>query len=169
MLWRHVGDCPERADHAIMVTVRCDLNHGFAYVEDVASAKSGAGMKCIGKFAAVVLSMAIFAMPAAAMPLHCLLMAPSGANAHPCPMMGMDSSSDNIKAAPSDRSCCEVAAARPQPFTVSQAPVTNSFAPAASQALLSDLPAAPVAHGPFDWIAQLPGAPPQAVLCTFLI
>jgi hypothetical protein len=126
-------------------------------------------MKGIGKFAAVVLSLAIFAAPAAAMPLHCLFMAPSGANAHPCPMMGMDSSSDNIKAAPSDRSCCEVAAARPHPFTVSQAPVTNSVAPTTTQTFLFDLPAAPVARGPLDWIAQLPGAPPQAVLCTFLI
>jgi hypothetical protein len=117
----------------------------------------------------VVLSMTIFAMPAVAMPLHCLLMAPSGENAHPCHMMGMESSPDNIKATPSNRSCCEVAAARPQPFSVPQAPATNSFAPTASQAFLSDLPAAPVVHASFEWITQSPGAPPQAVLCTFLI
>lgn len=126
-------------------------------------------MTCIGKFAAVALSIAIFAMPAVAMPLHCLLMAPSGENAHPCHMMEMHSSADNIKGTPSDRSCCEVAAARPQPFTVPQAPVTNSGAPPASQAFLSDLPAAPAVHEPFDWNVQSPAAPLQAVLCTFLI
>lgn len=126
-------------------------------------------MTCRGKFVAVVLSMAIFAMPAAALPLHCLLTAPSGENAHPCHMMGMESSADNIKATPSDRSCCEVAAARPQPFSVPQAPVTNSFAPTTAQTFLSDLPAAPVVREPFDWNVQSPAAPPQAVLCTFLI
>jgi hypothetical protein len=138
-------------------------------MEDVASEKSGAGMTCIGKFAAVVLSMTIFAMPAAAMPLHCLLMAPSGENAHPCHMMGMGSSPDNIKATPSDRSCCQVAAARPQPFTVPQAPVINSVVPTTAQTFLSDLPAFPAAHRSFDWIPQSPGALSQAVLCTFLI
>lgn len=123
----------------------------------------------MGKFAAVVLSMTIFAMSAAAMPLHCLLTAPSGENAHPCHTMGMNSSADSIKGTPSDRSCCEVAAARPQPFTVPQTPVINSIAPTASQAFLSDLPAAPVVHASFEWITQSPGALPRAVLCTFLI
>jgi hypothetical protein len=123
----------------------------------------------IGKLAAVVLSIAILAMPAAAMPLHCLLMPPSGENAHPCHMMGMDSSADNIKATPSDHSCCAVSAARPESIAVPQAPVTSSVAPTASQTFLSDLPAAPVVPGPFDWNVQSPGAPPQALLCTFLI
>jgi hypothetical protein len=126
-------------------------------------------MTCMGKFAAVVLSMTIFAMPAAAMPLHCLFMAPSGESAHPCHMMGMNSSPDNIKATPSDRSCCEVAAARPQPISVLQAPVTNSLAPTKAQTFLFDLPATAVVHASLDWIAQSPGTLPQAVLCTFLI
>jgi hypothetical protein len=126
-------------------------------------------MTYIGKFAAVVLSIAIFAMPAATMPLHCLLMPPSGENAHPCHMMGMNPSADNIKATPSDRSCCAVSAARPESIAVPQAPVTSSVAPTASQTFLSDLLAAPVVHGRLDWIVQSPGAPPQALLCTFLI
>lgn len=122
-----------------------------------------------GKFVAVLLSITIFAMPAAAMSLPCLLISPSGENAHACHMMGMNSSAYNIKATPSDHSCCKVAAARPQPLTVPQAPVTNSVAPTASQAFLSDLPNAPLVHGRLDWIVQSPGAPPQALLCTFLI
>jgi hypothetical protein len=125
-------------------------------------------MTCVGKFAAVLLSITILAMPAATMPLHCL-MATSGGNAHPCHTMGMDSSADNIKGTPSDRSCCTVSPARPQPFTVPQAPVTNSVAPTASQTFLSDPPAVPVVQVPFDWNIQSPSTPPQAVLCTFLI
>jgi hypothetical protein len=126
-------------------------------------------MACIGKFATVLLSITIFAMPAATMPLHCLLMPPSGENAHPCHMMGMNSSAENINATPSDRSCCAVSAARPESIAVPQAPVTSSVAPTASQTFLSESPAAPVVHGRLDWIVQLSGAPPQAVLCTFLI
>src|SRR5712692_7533868 len=101
-------------------------------------------MTYIGKFAAVLLSITIFAMPAAAMPLHCLLMAPSGENAHPCHMLGMNSSADNIKATPSDRACCAVSAARPESIAVPQSPVTSTVAATASQTFLSDLPAAPV-------------------------
>ena len=126
-------------------------------------------MTRIWKFAAVVASITLFVMPVAAMPLHCILMTPSGENTHPCHMMGMNSSADQIKAAPSDRSCCEVSAARPESITVPQVPVTSSVAPTASQAFLSDLPAAPVVREPFDWNAQSPGGPPQAVLCTFLV
>jgi hypothetical protein len=126
-------------------------------------------MAHIGKLAAVVLSIAIFAMPAAAMPLHCILKVPSSGTAHPCHMMGMNPFANQINAALANHSCCTVAAAKPEPVAVLQAPVTNSAAPAASPAYLSDLPDAPVFHEPSDWIAQSPGAPPQAVLCTFLI
>jgi hypothetical protein len=126
-------------------------------------------MTRIGKVVAVVASIAMFLMPAAAMPLHCLLMAPSGDNAHPCHMMGMESTGNQIKAAPSDHSCCAVSDAKPQSIAVPQAPVTNSGTPTASHAFLSDLSAAPVVHGPFDRNVQSPGGPPQAVLCTFLI
>ncbi|MGB9072218.1 MAG: hypothetical protein WCC22_06070 [Terriglobales bacterium] len=126
-------------------------------------------MAYIEKFAAVVLSIAIFAMPGAAMPLHCMLMAPSSGSTHPCHMMGMNPSADQINAASVNEICCTVSAARPESIIVPQTPVTNSVAPAASPALLSDLPAGPVVHVPFDTIAQSPGAPPQAVLCTFLI
>jgi hypothetical protein len=126
-------------------------------------------MTHIGKVAAVVASIAIFVMPAATIPLHCFLMAPSGETTHPCHMMGMNPSADQIKAMPSDHSCCKVSAARPESITVPQTPVATSVAPKASQAFLSDLPAASAVHVPFDRIVQSLGAPPQAVLCTFLI
>ncbi len=126
-------------------------------------------MTGIGKLVAVVVSITVFVMPAAAMPLHCILMTPSGESAHPCHMMGMSSAADQMKAAPSDPSCCEVSAARPELITVPQAPVASSVAPTASQAFLSDLPAAPGVYGPFDWNVPSPGGLPQAVLCTFLI
>lgn len=126
-------------------------------------------MTRIWKLAAVVASVTLLVMPAAAMPLHCILMTPSGANAHSCHMMGMNSSADEIKAAPSDRSCCAVSAARPESITVPQAPVTSSVAPTASETFLSDIPASPVVHGPLDWNVQSPGGAPQSVLCTFLI
>ena len=130
--------------------------------------KSGIGMAYIGKFAAVALSIAIFAMPTAAMPLHCILKAPSGPSTHPCHMMGMNPSADQINAALVNHSCCVVSAAKPEPIAVPRALGTSSVAPTASQAFLSDLPAAPVFHEPSGWIAQSSGAP-QALLCTFLI
>ncbi|MBZ5612366.1 MAG: hypothetical protein LAO23_00035 [Acidobacteriia bacterium] len=126
-------------------------------------------MAHIGKYAAVVLSIAIFAMPAAAMPLHCILNAPSSGSTHPCHMMGMNPFANQINAALVNHSCCTVAAAKPEPITMPQAPVTNSAAPATSPEFLSDFPVAPVLHEPSDRIAQSPGAPPQAVLCTFLV
>ncbi len=126
-------------------------------------------MTRIWKLAAVVASITLFVMPAAAMPLHCIFMIPSGESAHPCHMMGMNSSTDQIKTAPSDHSCCQVSAARPESITVPQAPVDSLVAPTASSAFLSDLPAIPVVHGPVDWNMQSPGGLPQAVLCTFLI
>ena len=146
-----------------------DFGHSAKCNGSLNSQHSGVGMTGIGKLVAVVVSITLFVMPAAAMPLHCILMTPSGESAHPCHMMGMNSSADQVKAAPSDRSCCEVSAARPESITAPQAPVTSLVAPSASQAFLSDLPASPVAHGPFDWNVQSPGGPPQAVLCTFLI
>ena len=125
-------------------------------------------MTRIWKLAAVVASITLLVMPAAAMPLHCILMPSTGENAHPCHMTGMTSSADQIKAAPSDHSCCQISAARPESITVPQAPVALSVAPTVSQAFLSDVPAAPV-YRPFDWNLQSPGGPPQSVLCTFLI
>jgi hypothetical protein len=127
-------------------------------------------MTRIWKFVAVVASIAVFAMPAATLSLHCVLMAPMGDNPnHQCHMMGMNPSADQINATPVNQSCCQVSAARPESITVPQAPVTRSVAPTASQAFLSDLPAGPVVHGSFDWNLKSPGGPPQAVLCIFLI
>ena len=125
-------------------------------------------MTRIWKLAAVIAGITIFVMPLAAMPLHCIFMPSSGENAHPCHMMGMTSSTDQVKTAPSDHSCCQVSAARPESITGAP-PDASSVAPTVSQAFLSDLPAIPVVHGSLDWNMQSPGGPPQAVLCTFLI
>jgi hypothetical protein len=126
-------------------------------------------MTGVWKLAAVVASITLLVMPAVALPLHCILMTSSGDSAHPCQMMGMNSPADQIKTAPSDQSCCQVSAARTESIAVLRAQVNSSVAPTVSQAFLSDVPAGPVVHEPFDWNVQLPGGPPQAVLCTFLI
>ena len=127
-------------------------------------------MTRIWKFAAVVASIAVFAMPAATLSLHCVLMPPLGNNPHhPCRMIVMNPAADQILAAPVNHSCCTVSAAKTESITVPREPVTSSVVLRASQAFLSDLSAAPVAHERFDWNVQSPGAPPQAVLCTFLI
>lgn len=128
-------------------------------------------MTRIEKFVAVVVSIAVFAMPAATLSLHCLLVAPLADNPHQqCHMMGMNSSDNQIKAAPTDHSCCQLSAARPESITVPRAPAGSEMvAPPMSMAFLSDLPAAPEVHESFDWNVQSPDGPPQAVLCTFLI
>ncbi len=128
-------------------------------------------MTRIGKFVAVVASIAVFAMPAATLSLHCLLMAPMGDNPHhQCHMMGMNPAADQINAAPVNHSCCQVSAAKPESMTVPQSPSGKGIlAPPSTNALLADLPAAPVLHELLDWTALSPGGPPQAALCTFLI
>jgi|SRR5581483_11748172 len=128
-------------------------------------------MTRIVKFTAVVLSIAIFAMPAATLSLHCVFMDRLGNSPHPqCSMMGMNPPADQMKAGPNNRACCEVSAPKPESIIVPQAPAGSGVtAPLTSQASLSDLPSAPVFHEPSNWLAQSPGAPPQAVLCTFLI
>jgi hypothetical protein len=125
-------------------------------------------MTRIAKFVAVVASIAVFVMPAATMPLHCILKAP--ASTHPCHMMGMSSSADQINAAPVNHSCCTVSAAKPESATVPRAPAGSGIvAPSTSVAFLSDLPPVPAAYETFDWDVRSPGGPPQAFLCTFLI
>jgi hypothetical protein len=128
-------------------------------------------MTRIWKFVAVVASIAVFAMPAATLSLHCVLMPPLGDNPHhQCRMMAMNSSADQIKTAPSGRSCCEVSAAKPESMTVPQSPSGKGIlAPPTTNALSTDLPAAPVLHELLDRTALLTGGPPLAVLCTFLI
>ena len=127
-------------------------------------------MTRVWKFVAVVASIAVFAMPAATLSLHCVLMPPLGDNPHhQCRMMVMNPAADQILAAPVNHSCCTVSAAKTESTTVPREPVTSSVALTASQAFLSDLSAVPVAHERFDWNVQSPGAPPQAVLCIFLI
>jgi hypothetical protein len=127
-------------------------------------------MARIWKFVAVVASIAVFAMPAATLSLHCVLMAPLGDNPHQhCHMMGMNPAADQINAAPVNHSCCAVSAAKTESITLPRDPGTSSIAPTALRAFLSDVPAAPVVHELFDWNVQSPGAPLQAVLCTFLV
>jgi hypothetical protein len=127
-------------------------------------------MTRIWKFVAVVASIAVFAMPAATLSLHCVLMPPLGDSPHhQCRMMVMNPSADQIDAAPVNHSCCTVSAARTESITVPREPLTSSVVLTASQAFLSDLPVAPVAYERFDWKLQSPGAPPQALLCIFLI
>ena len=127
-------------------------------------------MTCISKLAAVLVSITLFVMPAAAMPLHCIFMTPSGEIPHPCQMMGMNSSSDQFQTTPSDHSCCQVSAAKPESITVAQAPGGSEIVvPLTAVAFLSDLPAVPAASETFDRAVQSPGGPPQALLCTFVI
>lgn len=131
-------------------------------------------MTLIGKLAAVVASIALFVMPAAAMPLHCVLTAPAEQAGHPTchhMMMGDNPSADQIAAGtPSDHSCCQVSAAKPESITVPQSPAGKGIVPPpAASVALSDLPALRVLHERYDWTLVLPDGPPQEVLCTFLI
>lgn len=128
-------------------------------------------MKRIGKIVAMLVGIALFAMPAVAMPLHCILMVPSGAeNPHPCHMMAGAPSADRIGAVPPNLSCCRVSAAKPEAVISPQAPSSSGLLvqPAVSTLLL-DPPDSPVVHEPPDWATQSRGTPPQALLCTFLV
>jgi hypothetical protein len=126
-------------------------------------------MTRIGKFVAVVASIAIFVMPAAALPFHCLLMASHGEGANPCHMMGMTPPSDASQlTAAVDHSCCQVSTAKPESMTVPSASGKWTIAPPAVTVTLVDLPPAPVLGDVLDF-APSPGGPPLAVLCTFLI
>ena len=124
------------------------------------------------KFVTAVFSvLAVFVMPAATMPLHCMLKAPSGEGAQPCHMMGMSSSGDaaQVSTASFDHSCCQVSAARPESMTVPQSPSGKGILAApATTALFGSLPAEPVLREVLVWTAP-PGGPHQAVLGTFLI
>ena len=127
-------------------------------------------MTPMGKFIALVASIAVFVMPATTMPLHCILEAPTE-NHPPCHMvMGMSPSADQINAGPSDHSCCRVSASKPESISVPQSSSGKGiFVPSTTNSLLADLPAASAMHERFDWPVQSPGGPALAVLCTFLI
>lgn len=128
-------------------------------------------MKRIAKFVAVVASIAIFVMPAAAMPLRCMLMTQPGESSAPCHMMGISSSAAAEQvSAPVDHSCCQVSAAKTESTAVPQSPSGKGIvAPPTTNTFLSDLPVAPVLHELLGWTVPSPGGPPQAALCTFLI
>lgn len=127
-------------------------------------------MTSIGKFVAVVAIIAVFAMPAATMPLHCMLMTTSGNNGHPCHMMGVNPSAEQMSAVPFDHSCCQVSTAKTESITMPQPPSGKALvAPPAPNTFLSELPAESVLREAFGWRIASPSGPPQAVLCTFLI
>ena len=130
-------------------------------------------MTVMGKFVAVVVGIAMFVMPAAAMPLHCILMVPlsGGENPEPCHMLGMlPSADDQINAAPVDLSCCAVSAALPESIIVPRVPAdSGTLVPATSVAFSSDLPPVQIAYDLPNGNAPSPGGPSRAVLCTFLI
>src|SRR5262245_32857505 len=129
-------------------------------------------MTWVGKLVAIIASVAVFLMPAAALPLHCILTVPSGQGADPCRMMGMTPSAnvEQIGSAPFDHSCCQVSAPRVQSPTVPQSSATRQIlAPPTTNGLLVVLPAARNLRGLPHSPSPSPGGPPQAVLCTFLI
>lgn len=121
---------------------------------------------------AVFVAIAVFVMPAASMPLHCMLMAPSGETANPCQMMGMSPSAGaaQFNSAPFNHPCCQASAVKPETMTVPQSPSGKGLlALPPTGKLLADLPAVTVVHNLLDSTVPSPGGPPQAVLCTFLI
>jgi hypothetical protein len=128
-------------------------------------------MKGVAKFIAVVASITVLVVPAATMPLHCILMAPSGSETpHQCHMMGGISLANQISAVPSTNSCCQVPAAKPEAMIVPQSPVGKEIIVVPDTgSLLVDIQEESVLHGSLNWAAQSPGATPQAVLCTFLV
>lgn len=123
--------------------------------------------------AAVLAAISVFVMPAASMPLHCMLMAPTGGSSSPCHMMGMSSPANGVQvsAAPFDHSCCQVSAARTEALTVPQVPSGREalVPPSSANALLTGVLATPVLHELLVRTAPPPSGAPQAVLCTFLI
>lgn len=128
-------------------------------------------MTSLGKFVALIASIALFVGPVTAMPLHCILMAHSGSeNPHQCHMSEVNSSANQITAPLSNYSCCHVSAAEPGSVTLPQLPAgMGTAAYLAINAFMFDLPVAPVCSKASDGIVQSPGGSPQAVLCIFLI
>lgn len=124
-----------------------------------------------GKFVAIVAGIMILVMPAAAMPLHCVLMAPTGNNADHCHMAGMSSpAGQSVKGSPTDHSCCQGAAAKTESIALPRASSQGEIAvPPTALAHLFSVSATLTVRESFDPRGQLPGGPHLAVLCTFLI
>jgi hypothetical protein len=132
-------------------------------------------MKMVFKSVALVLAMAVFAAPAAALS-SCWTSpeeAPHGCPAG-CPMMAMANAhpmSDAIQAAPSGNSCCNISSGKTTPTTQLQVPTDSTRTivtpPHASLPLACPLVSAR-AESPGSSPPVFP-ASPQAVLCTFLI
>lgn len=128
-------------------------------------------MTLVRKLVAIIAGIALFVMPAAAMPLHCILMASARQAGHSTchMMMGDNPSSGPVAAAPSNHSCCQVSGAKPESITVQHSPASKEMIPTfAKTALLPDPPAIGRRNF-FDRTSQLPSGSPQAVLCTFLV
>lgn len=127
-------------------------------------------MTTLGKFVAVIASLALFLMPASAMPLHCLLMGVAGGIHHQCHMTEASPSGDQVGALPSHYSCCSVSPAESESTTVPlPPPAKGAVAQVATDAFLVDLMALAVDQGLSDSNPQSPGGLRQAVLCVFLI
>jgi len=132
-------------------------------------------MARIGKFVAVVASIALFVMPAATMRLHCLFNTPSGAASgqadHSCHhTMEIGTAPHQFAVGPIDHSCCQFSAETPESLIVPQSSAAKgTLVPPTPNALSADLLATPVLRELPDSTVPSRGGPPQAVLCTFLI
>lgn len=130
-------------------------------------------MARIRKFVAVAVGIAMVVMPAAKMPLHCILTASAEQAGHPtCHMMGDNPVGDQITAtAPSDHSCCQVSAARTEALTVPRMPSDAGvlLPPSSANTLLAGTLATLVVREFLVRTAPPPRGAPQPVLCTFLI
>lgn len=133
-------------------------------------------MTVIGKVVALVVSIALFAMPAMTMSFHCVLMTGSVGNPDHCHMREMNSASgqksapaDHPKAPPANHTCCQASVAIPESIAAPRALADSGIVAPPASAVFSELPAGTQARVSFDWETRALAGPPQAVLCTFLI
>ncbi|MBZ5628826.1 MAG: hypothetical protein LAO06_08165 [Acidobacteriia bacterium] len=123
-------------------------------------------MKGVSKLVAVVLAMALLAMPAAGL-VNCRI---SGGTAHGCcaTMMAMQQATPAMDATPSGQSCCNLSSGKTAPAAQLQGP---SSSPAVVNPVATTAPetVAPVRSELQDVVPLKVLSSSQAVLCTFLI
>jgi hypothetical protein len=122
------------------------------------------------KLVALVLAIAMFVVPAAALSSCGLLMASMSESNPCCPMMHGKPSPASIRQGPMGESCCQVSSSKPEQQSSLPTQTSNS---------LEVIPAAPASSVDAPYVAlhsrfaellfRPPSASPQAVLCTFLI
>jgi hypothetical protein len=122
------------------------------------------------KFVAVLASIAVFMLPAATMPLQCLLMGPpKGEHCHHHVMVTENAPEKQLNPVSYNRLCCDVSAKTAESITLPPLPAGERIViTPIRNTLRSDLLTLTV-HKGHDCALVLPGGPPQAVLCTFLI